>query len=127
MTRTSIFLFFLFQSVCLSSQSYRFQQSVQYTMDLDVDIRKHQYQGKQQLKYTNNSPDTLDKVFYHLYFNAFKPESDMDVNSRNIKDPDRRVGDRIKSLRKSEQGFVEVKSLTKDGKKTKFHIEGTIL
>ena len=25
------------------------------------------------VKYTNNSPETLDKLFWHLFFNAFQP------------------------------------------------------
>ena len=55
--------------------------------------------------YTNNSPDTLTKVFYHLYFNAFQPGSEMDVRSRTIKDPDGRVGDRISKLNEDEIGY----------------------
>ena len=74
------------------------QQHVDYTMDVDVDAKNYQYKGKQTLVYTNNSPDDLDKVFYHLYFNAFQPGSQMDVRSLNIKDPDRRVRDRISKL-----------------------------
>ncbi|MFZ1705071.1 MAG: M1 family metallopeptidase [Saprospiraceae bacterium] len=109
------------------AQSNRFLQSVDYTMMLDFDIRKHQYEGIQKLKYTNNSSDTLDRIFYHLFFNAFKPGSEMDVLSCNIKDPDPRVGDRIKNLRKSEQGFMNVLSLKKDGKAVKFSTEETIL
>lgn len=66
---------------------------------------------------TNNSPDTLNKVFYHLYFNAFQPNSMMDVRSRTIVDPDRRVGDRISKLKGDEQGFIKVSSLKMDGKK----------
>merc|ERR1712137_730361 len=53
-----------------------------------MDVNNYQYQGKQTLVYTNNSPDVLNKVFYHLYFNAFQPGSEMDVRSRNIEDPD---------------------------------------
>lgn len=76
-----------------SSDSSYWQQAVDYTMDIDFDIDTYQYKGKQKLVYTNNSPDVLDKVFYHLYFNAFQPGSQMDVRSRTIRDPDRRVRD----------------------------------
>lgn len=60
------------------------QQEVDYTMDIDVDVKKYQYKGKQKLVYTNNSPDVLTHVYYHLYFNAFQPGSQMDIRSLNI-------------------------------------------
>ena len=96
-------------------QAAAWQQRVSYVMDIDMDASKDQYVGKQTLTYTNNSPDTLHKVFYHLYFNAFQPGSMMDVRSRTIADPDERVGDRISQLSPSEIGFIKVKSLLQDG------------
>ena len=74
------------------------QQEVDYVMDIRMDVETFRYSGTQQLTYTNHSPDTLSQVFYHLYFNAFQPGSDMDVRSRTIEDPDPRVGDRISKL-----------------------------
>src|SRR5690554_6005929 len=71
------------------------QQHVDYKMEVTMDVDNFQYSGTQELVYTNNSPDTLNRVFYHLYFNAFQPGSEMDVRSRSIIDPDSRVGDRI--------------------------------
>ncbi|MCK5816292.1 MAG: M1 family peptidase, partial [Flavobacteriaceae bacterium] len=49
---------------------YYWQQHVDYTMEIDMDVETYQYAGKQKLIYTNNSPDDLNVVFYHLYFNA---------------------------------------------------------
>ena len=70
------------------------QQAVDYQMEIDMNVETNRYDGHQLLSYTNNSPDTLNRVFYHLFFNAFQPESMMDKRSRTIEDPDRRVGDR---------------------------------
>ncbi len=103
------------------------QQHVDYTMDIDMDVKTYQYKGIQKLVYTNNSPDVLDKVFYHLYFNAFQPNSQMDVRSRNIQDPDRRVGDRISKLSPSEIGYIKVNSLQQNGTAVKHETVGTIL
>ena len=103
------------------------QQHVDYTMDIDVDVKKYQYKGKQKLIYTNNSPDALNKVYYHLYFNAFQPNSQMDIRSRNIQDPDGRVGDRISKLTPQEIGYIKVNNLTQDGTPVKFETVGTIL
>ena len=63
----------LFHSI-LSAQTDRWQQRVKYTMEINVDVNTNRFTGKQRLEYTNNSPDTLSKVFYHLYWNAFQPE-----------------------------------------------------
>ena len=80
------------------AQSQRWQQSVNYQMDIVMDVKTNQYTGKQTIAYGNNSPDTLNQLFFHLYYNAFQPNSMMDVRSRSISDPDRRVGDRISKL-----------------------------
>lgn len=110
----------------LTSQNY-WQQHVDYTMDIDMNVKTYQYKGIQKLVYTNNSPDVLNKVFYHLYFNAFQPNSQMDIRSRNIKDPDKRVGDRISKLSPSEIGFIKVGSLKQNGSAVKHETVGTIL
>jgi hypothetical protein len=103
------------------------QQHIDYTMDIDVDVQNYQYKGTQKAVYTNNSPDELTKVFYHLYFNAFQPGSQMDVRSLNIKDPDRRVLDRISKLAPNEIGYIKVQSLKQDGTDVAFETVGTIL
>jgi hypothetical protein len=111
----------------LFAQPERWQQRAEYAMQVDFDHTKHQLSGQQQLVYFNNSPDTLTHVFYHLYFNAFQPNSAMDVRSRGIVDPDPRVSDRISKLQPNEIGYQKVKSLTMNGKKCTFKVVGTIL
>ncbi|WP_133554362.1 M1 family metallopeptidase [Algoriphagus boseongensis] len=96
-------------------------------MDVQMDVKTNQYTGTQELVYTNNSPDTLTRVFYHLYYNAFQPGSMMDVRSRTIADPDRRVGDRISKLKSDEIGYLHAKSLTMNGKPVQFKEVETIL
>ena len=103
------------------------QQKADYTMDIDMDVNTNQYKGKQTVVYTNNSPDELNKVFYHLYFNAFQPGSQMDIRSLNIKDPDRRVGDRISKLKPNEIGYIKVNSLKQNGTDVSYETVGTIL
>ena len=83
--------------------------------------------GDQNLIYYNNSEDTITKVFFHLYFNAFQPGSMMDVRSRSLPDPDRRVMDRISKLNEDEIGFHEIKKIQQNGKDLKYHEQGTIL
>jgi hypothetical protein len=118
--------FLVMANVAMAQHTY-WQQHAEYKMDIDFDATKHQFKGKQQLVYTNNSPDTLYNVFYHLYFNAFQPNSMMDVRSRNIMDPDPRVGSRIFALKENEIGFQKVLSLKQNGKDVKFEMAETIL
>ncbi len=92
-----------------------------------MDVQTNQFTGKQELKYTNNSPDTLNRVFYHLYFNAFQPGSMMDVRSRTIADPDRRVAARISKLKQEEMGYLHAKNLKMNGKAVQFTEVETIL
>ena len=110
----------------ISIQNY-WQQHVDYTMDIDVDVKNFQYKGIQKLVYTNNSPDELTHVYYHLYFNAFQPNSQMDVRSRNIQDPDRRVKDRISKLKPEEIGYINVSSLKQNDENVHYKVVGTIL
>lgn len=111
----------------LYGQRVYWQQHVDYKMDVDFDVTKHQYKGKQQLVYTNNSPDVLTKVFYHLYFNAFQPNSMMDVRSQTIRDADPRVGSRIGKLKENEIGYHKILHIKQNGIPLKYHVEGTIL
>nr|WP_255397269.1 M1 family metallopeptidase [Reichenbachiella sp. 5M10] len=105
----------------------RWQQRVEYKMEIEMDAEANRFTGVQELKYFNNSPDTLDRVYYHLYFNAFQPGSMMDVRSRTLPDPDRRVKDRIYHLDEEEIGFHHIQSLKQDGKKLDYTIDGTIM
>ncbi|SDZ80214.1 M1 family metallopeptidase [Psychroflexus halocasei] len=119
---------FIFSLVAFAQNNTSYwQQHVEYTMNIDFDVKKYQYDGEQELVYTNNSPDTLYKAYYHLYFNAFQPGSEMDVRSRSIKDPDRRVTDRISKLSEDEIGFIKVKSLMQDGENASYQVKGTVL
>jgi len=103
------------------------QQHVDYTMEIDVDVETHRFTGTQKLVYANNSPDELTRVYYHLYFNAFQPGSMMDVRSRTISDPDGRVRDRIYYLGDDDIGYHNILSLKQDGRDVEFQVEGTIL
>ena len=103
------------------------QQHVDYKMEIDMNVENYQYKGEQVLVYTNNSPDVLNRVYYHLYFNAFQPGSEMDVRSRSILDPDRRVKDRISKLKPSEIGYIKVNSLTQNGVAVNYETVGTVL
>ena len=123
MIRT-IFILLAFQ---LSFSQNYWQQHVEYEMDIVVDVSDFTYDGDQSIIYTNNSNDTIKKVYYHLFFNAFKPNSQMDIRSRTIRDPDRRVGSRIVALEEKDYGDISVSALKQDGKDIYYEVNETIL
>jgi hypothetical protein len=122
-------------SISIEAQPGRWQQRVKYTMNIDVDANTNRFTGKQKLEYTNNSPDPLKKVFYHLYYNAFQPNSSMDVRSRHLgktiingrPDWDPRVTDRISKLKEEEIGYQKIISLKMNGVSQPFKYDETIL
>jgi len=60
------------------------QQDVHYQIQANIDEQKDLIEGTQTLTYWNNSPDDLDIVYFHLYQNAFQPESHhAELNEQN--------------------------------------------
>jgi len=114
-----------FFSFTVSAQYW--QQKVDYTMSVELDAKTADYTGVQKLVYTNNSPETLSKVFYHLYFNAFRPGSDMAIRLKNGGDRNGRFKVNIDSLSAFQSGYLKVSSLKQDGVPTKIIESGTIL
>nr|WP_321253092.1 M1 family metallopeptidase [Psychroserpens sp.] len=126
------------QVVDYKTDSY-WQQRADYTMSIDVDVDNFRYNGIQNIKYTNNSPEVLDRVFYHLFYNAFQPGSEMDIRLQNIADPDGRMVNnlgtrknpqfesRIAKLTPDEIGYIKVKTLKQNGKSLTYEVEGTVM
>ncbi|APG60782.1 M1 family metallopeptidase [Christiangramia salexigens] len=136
-----IFSLVVLTSAFISAQnntSY-WQQHVDYTMEVDMNVKNYQYTGTQKLVYTNNSPDTLDRVFYHLYFNAFQPDSEMNARLESVADPDSRmtvnkgtkenpeIVSRISGLSPEQIGYLRVNTLKQNGTELKYEEVGTVL
>ena len=126
MKKLTLLSLFLLPLVAISQDNY-WQQRVDYKMEIDVNVKDHTYNGVQKLVYTNNSPDVLTKVFYHLYFNAFKPGTDLEQNSRYSIDDSRTMSEKLLSLPKEDWGDVQIKSLKQDRVPVDFTMEETIL
>ncbi|MFZ4785446.1 MAG: M1 family metallopeptidase [Flavobacteriales bacterium] len=125
--KNTVLLFIAFFFYSLISTAQYWQQKADYKMDIVFDHTNHQYKGTSTINYVNNSPDALNQLFFHLYFNAFQPGSAMDIRSLEINDPDPRVADRISKLKPEEIGFLHVTSLKVNGKTQSFLENETIL
>lgn len=119
-------------SVTHAQNTTYYQQFADYKMEIDVDTKNYSYKGKQQVKYKNNSPDTLSVAYFHLYWNAFKPNSMMDQNVQNNgKEGDKRLQkngvSRLASIPKKEEGVQNIRFIKQDGKNLTFEVQETIL
>jgi len=124
----------------VSAQADRWQQRIDYKINATLDVATNIVKGTEDIVYTNNSTDTLKKVYFHLYWNAFQPNSSMDVRSRELgkntmtnrrgdvmKDWDARVTDRIQKLTPAEIGYQRVSQILIGGKAQKLIEHETIL
>jgi hypothetical protein len=138
MKQISLLAILLFAGNAMAQNGY-WQQHVDYKMDVSMDVKNYQYKGTQELVYINNSPDTLKRVFFHLYNNAFQPGSEMDARLQSIVDPDKRMvksfkpeqnkkpESRISILKPNQIGYLNVSNFMQDGVVATTTVAGTIL
>lgn len=129
-------VFLLFLSLWMgwnfAQQHPYYQQYAKYKMDIDVDAENFTYKGSQTLSYTNNSPDELRVVYFHLYWNAFKAGSMMDqrIQSQGT-NGDGRLQEkgisRLASIPSNEEGQQNIHWIKQNGKPLKFEIQETIM
>ncbi|MES2800004.1 MAG: M1 family metallopeptidase [Bacteroidota bacterium] len=68
-------ILFLIQLICLSTFSFAqnyWQQEVNYKISVRLDDTLHRLVAYEEFEYINNSPDVLDKIYIHLWPNAYK-------------------------------------------------------
>lgn len=132
MSKRLIIVILFFGALVSGQQGPYYQQFAKYAMDIDVDAANFTYNGKQTITYTNNSPDELKVVYFHLYWNAFKPGSMMDQRTQNLgKNGDSRLQkggvSTLASIPKSEEGAQNIHWIRQNGKNLKFEIQETIM
>jgi len=142
MSKFFLAAFLIFSIVStLHAQPDRWQQRIKYMIDVNMNVTTNRFTGSEKIDYTNNSPDTLNRIFFHLYWNAFQPGSMMDVRSRElgktllgtnkkgepVYDWDERVKDRISKLQPNEIGFDSVKYIKINNVSQKLIYHETIL
>ncbi len=151
LTLSSVLLFNIF---ILNAQPDRWQQQIDYTIKVNLNVTTNLLKGTEEIAYTNHSNDTLNKVYFHMYWNAFQPNSAMDIRSRElgkniltirrgaaissasnlglvgedkVQDWDARVKDRIQYLKPDQIGFQRVTQLFINGVAQKLIDHETIL
>ena len=131
----------LFAALNAHAQTDRWQQKIKYSIDVNLDVKTNIMKGKEVVTYWNNSPDSLDKIFVHLFWNAFQPGSMMDERSNYagrvilgrdnkgniIRDWDKRVADRISKLAPDETGYQRIQTVRVNGQVITPEITQTIM
>ena len=132
MNKGFFLLLTFFSGLFSAQQNAYYQQYAKYKMDIDVDAQNFTYTGNQTLTYTNNSPDELKVVYFHLYWNAFKAGSMMDQRvAGQAKNGDSRLQvngiSRLASIPVEEEGAQNIHWIKQNGKDLKFEIQETIM
>lgn len=132
--KSYFFAFFSLIALSVSAQKHAdyWQQHIAYKMNVDMNVSDYTYSGTSEVTYTNHSPDTLSRVFFHLYYNAFRPGSDMDHRLQSISDPDRRMveedgASRIATLKEDEMGMLRLTSASQNDVALSMSHEETIV
>lgn len=116
---------FLTVSVLAQVPAGYWQQRVEYQIDVRLDDQTHAVQGRLKLKYHNQSPDTLRKLYFHLYWNAFQPNSAYSQWIQHTKDP--YTNSKITVLSPADQGRMEIFTVQQNGAAVDFKVRETIL
>jgi hypothetical protein len=111
------------QTISLQADSATYwQQRADYTITVDLDTKNRALGGRETIAYRNNSPDTLDAFYMHLYPNAFR-----DKTSPLIRDFLQGTLYFFVGLPKSMRGWLDVIELKVNGEPVQFTVDGTIL
>ena len=57
----------LMHTTAIIAQPDRWQQRIKYVINANMDVVTNTINGTEKMVYTNNSSDTLNKVFFHTY------------------------------------------------------------
>ncbi len=135
------FVFALISYQTLFAQSDRWQQRIKYDINVEMNVQTNRFTGTEKIEYWNNSLDTLNRLFFHLYWNAFQPNSMMDQRSielgkivlgtdrkgAEVRDWDSRVRDRISHLTSEQIGWDSVNYIKINGQNQTLIYHETIL
>ncbi len=126
MKKYIVFLVCIIFATALKAQpSDYWQQHVSYTISGTLIDSIHSFDGKLSVVYTNNSPDVLNEVYFHLYANAFQPGSMMHERAKAL--GDFALANKMDNYRKSDWGNYIFSEVTVDGTSARFEVTGTVM
>lgn len=98
------------------------QQQVDYKIFCSLDVLNHTLKVEEILTYYNNSPVTLETLYFHLYPNAYRDNNTM--FARELK----KMGSyKFLKAKESERGWIEIDSIKSGAGRLEFIIDETIM
>ncbi len=115
----STFLLLINISLLFGAKDY-FQQDVAYTIEVTLDDSAHTLHANEKIIYTNNSPDTLQFIWFHLWPNAYK-----NTETAFAKQGERFLSTRFLFSDEEDRGYIDSLDFAVDGvdAKWEFHPE----
>ncbi len=109
-------LVFLLLPFCAFSQY--FQQDVSYQIEVKLDDKNHTLSGFESFTYKNNSPQTLDVIYMHVWPNAYKNKET--ALAQQLK---RNDGDKIAKAEAKDLGFIDSLDFKVNGNNVKWEYD----
>ncbi|MEN9988758.1 MAG: hypothetical protein RLZZ585_1797 [Bacteroidota bacterium] len=99
------------------TQDY-WQQEVNYTIQVRLNDKNHELSGYEVLEYVNNSPNTLDRIYMHVWPNAYK-----DGSSALAKQLYRQGDGKLTFAKEEDKGFIDSLDFKSEGVKLKWEYD----
>ena len=117
----------LFLLLPFGAFSQYFQQDVSYQIEVKLDDKNHTLNGFESFTYKNNSPQTLDVIYMHVWPNAYKNKET--ALAQQLK---RNDGDKIAKAEAKDLGFIDSLDFKVNGNQVKWdydpkHIDIVVL
>ncbi|RUA23961.1 MAG: hypothetical protein DSY76_08610, partial [Bacteroidetes bacterium] len=117
MKKTTLLILFFMALLHVNAQSSYFQQEVNYEIHVSLNDTAHSLSANIIIDYTNNSPNTLDFLMFHIWPNAYKePTTALGEQFLDMGNTDFYYAD--DSLR----GYMDSLDFTVDGKPIKWNL-----
>jgi len=97
-------------SVISAQEAEYFQQNVDYNIEVTLNDTNHTLTAFEKLIYSNNSPDTLDFIWFHIWPNAYKNDSTAYAKQAG-------ENSRFAKSDSSERGFIDSLDFSVNGQK----------
>ncbi len=118
MNFSKLFFTFCFSFLTFTSSAQYFQQEVNYKIDVTLDDVKHELNAFETIEYINNSPNTLNEIYFHLWANAYK-----DNSTALVKQEVENGDTRLFFASENKRGFIDQLDFKVNDKPVKFQYD----